>query len=196
MVLDAPCIRVFYPDAFDGVVVHVNLGDDCSCAFEGIWVDRIAVILAGDRYLSVFEVFDGVVATSVSKLKFVSLTANGMAQQLVSKADAKDGSDANEVFHRFDDGAEALWVTRSGAQQYSVGIVAEDFVGRGVARDHDRSTSCTPKPAEDIELQSAVKDDQPWTTIGVFFPNRLLARPPPFVGLFTGYLKYEIAFVI
>src|SRR6185436_21000857 len=57
---------------------------------EGRWIDRKAMVLAGDDHLPSVEILHRMVSAVVAELHLQRLRAGGEAHDLVAKADAED----------------------------------------------------------------------------------------------------------
>ena len=80
---------VFEAEAFDGLVVEVDLGDDGAVFFEFFLGGGEAVILGGDGDFSGLEILDGLVAAAVPEFELKGFGAEGVGDDLVPEADAK-----------------------------------------------------------------------------------------------------------
>ena len=83
VVLDGEDWGVAVAEAFDGLVVEIDVGD-LDVGWEGVGVDGEAVVLAGDGDLAGAEVFDGLVAAAVAEGEFEGFSAEGVAEDLVA----------------------------------------------------------------------------------------------------------------
>ena len=59
------------------------------------------MVVSGDRYEVVFEVFDGLVAAAVSEFEFVGLGPDGVRDDLVTEADTEDWIIVEETTYGF-----------------------------------------------------------------------------------------------
>ena len=104
VVLDGAGARLGQPQALDGAVVEVEVGQLGGAevglpAHRAVAVDRAlaaraehgeAVVLARDLDAAGLEVLDRVVGAAVAEAQLVGLEADGAAEQLVAEADAED----------------------------------------------------------------------------------------------------------
>ena len=89
MILDAEDGFGFVPHAFDGLIVEINpIHDDIAGQRFGI--DRESVILGSDFNLPGFQILDRMVGTAMAEFEFESLATEGLAENLVAEADAKN----------------------------------------------------------------------------------------------------------
>ncbi len=95
MILDAENRVFLVPHSFYRLIVEIDVRD-----FHGrrqrSRVDRKAMVLRGYRDLTAFQVFDRLIASAVSELKFELFSSICQAEQLVSKTDAKNRAPAKE----------------------------------------------------------------------------------------------------
>ena len=89
MVLDAEDRQPRVPEAFEGLVVEVDVAR-LDVGGQGGGVDGEAVVLGGDLDLAGALVADRVVGAAVAELELEGLGAEGLAQELVAQADAED----------------------------------------------------------------------------------------------------------
>lgn len=75
--------------ACDGVVVEVYVRD-FDVGRQAVGIDSETVIVRSDLDLAGRKVFYRLVAAAMAEFEFVGLAAEGFAEKLVAKADAKD----------------------------------------------------------------------------------------------------------
>src|SRR5690242_15766391 len=88
------------------------------------WIDREAVVLAGDDDLAAVEILQRVVGAVVAELHLQSLRARGEAHQLVAEADAEDGQTrrVEDLADRFDRIVARLRVAGPVGEKNAVGL--------------------------------------------------------------------------
>jgi len=79
VVLDAEDGKRFVAEAFDGLVVEVDVRHHAAVGFQGFAIDREAVILAGDFDPAGVEIFDRLIAAAMAELQLVRRRADGAA---------------------------------------------------------------------------------------------------------------------
>ena len=135
MVLHGEDGTVLEAESFDGLVVEVDLGDDGAVFFEFFPGGGEAVVLGGDGNFSGLEVFDGLVAASVTEFEFKGFCAEGVGDDLVAEADAKGGV----MFDEFLDGGVGVGdgggVAGAVGKEESLGVEFADGFSGGVGRE-------------------------------------------------------------
>ena len=158
VVLDGEDGGVAVAEAFDGLVVEIDVGD-LDVGGEGIGVDGEAVVLAGDGDLAGAEVFDGLVAAAVAEGEFEGFSAEGVAEDLVAEADGEDGFTAEELADLVVDVVEGGWVAGAVGEEDAVGVEGEDVCGGGAGVDDLHGEAFLAETAEDIEFDAEVEGD-------------------------------------
>ena len=91
MVLYAEGRFVFQADAFYGVVVQVDVGDDGIGRIAHIVrVHTKTVVLGGDLTFAGHQVFDRLVGSAMAVMHFISADAIGQCQQLMPQTNAEE----------------------------------------------------------------------------------------------------------
>jgi len=109
-------------EAFESVVVEVDVGEVDFGGVEGVGIDREVVIVAGDLDLAGVVALNGMIAAVVTKLELVGFAAEGEADELMAQADAEDGCAAGELADallRVDDG---LGIAGAVGEEDAVGL--------------------------------------------------------------------------
>jgi len=106
VVLDAEDWELDVAQAFDGVVVEVNLSDLGAVFLEAGGVGGETVVLGGDGDFSGLEVFHRLVAAAVAEFEFKGRTAEGVREHLVAEADAENRVIGNQLGYGLVDVAE------------------------------------------------------------------------------------------
>src|SRR5258708_33787154 len=84
-------------EAFQGLVVEIDVGELDVVLAEGVGIDREAVVLGRDLDPAVAQILDRMIAAAVSELQFVGLSAEGQAEELMAEADTEDGNLPDEM---------------------------------------------------------------------------------------------------
>lgn len=87
MILHRKNRELFVAEAFDSVVVEIDLGDHRASFFEAVWIRREAVVLRGDGNSAGFEIFDWLVAAAMTELEFEGRAAERVTEHLMSETD-------------------------------------------------------------------------------------------------------------
>ena len=149
--------EVFVAEAFDGVVVEVDLGDERAAFFEARGVGGEAVVLGGDGDLAGFQVFDGLIAAAVAELEFKGGAADGVGDHLVAEADAEGG----ELGYERRDGAvhvvEGGGVAGAVGEEEAVGLVRKNLLGGGGGGEDLDLEAVADELAEDGVLGAEIK---------------------------------------
>src|SRR5258708_5179056 len=90
MVLDAEDGFAAMAEAFERVVIEIDVGEVDVVCVERLGVDREAVVVRGDFDASGGLVEDGMVAAAMSEFQFEGLAAEGEAEDLLAQADAEN----------------------------------------------------------------------------------------------------------
>ena len=126
---------VFEAEAFDGLVVEVDLGDDGAVFFEFFPGGGEAVILGGDGDFSGLEILDGLVATAVPEFELEGFGAEGVGDDLVTEADAKGGVMVDEFAHGAVGVGDGGGIAGAVGKEESLGIKFADGLGGSVGRE-------------------------------------------------------------
>src|SRR5580658_4025825 len=87
--------------AFEGIVVEVDVGEVDFGGVERLGIDGEVVIVAGDLDLAGVVALDGMIAAVVAELELVGFAAESEADELVAETDAEDGRAAGEFADAF-----------------------------------------------------------------------------------------------
>ncbi len=121
-------------EAFERLVVQIDVGDVDVVEVERIGIDREAVIVRGDFHLVGELVEDRMIGAAVAEFQFVGLAAEGEAEDLVAEADAEDRRLADEVADVADLGFERLGIAGTVREEDAVGLEREHVFGGGERR--------------------------------------------------------------
>src|ERR1019366_2138884 len=108
VVLEAEEGLLAVAEAFEVLVVQIDVGDFDVVEIERVRVHGEAVIVRGDLDAAGDLIADGVVGAAMSELELVGFAAEGQAEQLVTEADAENGLLADEFADVADLGDERL----------------------------------------------------------------------------------------
>src|SRR5438876_12431125 len=78
-------------EAFQGLVVEVDVRVLDVVLAQRVGVDGEAVVLRGDLHAAAAEVLDRMVAAAMAELELVRLAAESEAEELVAQTNAEDG---------------------------------------------------------------------------------------------------------
>ena len=111
MILHAEDRQMFVPHPFQGLVVQVDMSD-LDVGGKRRRVDRKPVVLSRDLDLAGLLVADRMIDASVSELELESLGTQGLAEKLMSQADAEN-RDPSRLCGSADERLEAFrWLRR------------------------------------------------------------------------------------
>ena len=122
--------------AFDGVVVEVDLGDLGAVFLEAGGVGGETVVLGGDGDFAGLEVFHRLVAAAVTEFEFKRRAAEGVREHLVAEADAENGVIGNQLRHGLVDVAQGGGIAGAVGEEYRVDFMLADFFGAGRGGEH------------------------------------------------------------
>src|ERR1035438_803333 len=125
MILHAEDGLLAVAEAFEGLVVEIDVGDFDVVEVERIRVHGEAVIVRGDLDAAGELIAHRMVSAAMSEFQFVGFAAEGEAEQLVAEADAEDGLLADEFADVADLGDERLGIARSIGEGEAVGVEGE-----------------------------------------------------------------------
>ena len=91
MILDAENRQAMVPEPFQSLVVEIDVAG-LDLGRQGRGIDRKAVVLRCDLDLTGLLVPDRMIGATVAELELECASAEGLAQELMSQADAEDGN--------------------------------------------------------------------------------------------------------
>jgi len=159
VVLDGEGFEAFGFQPFSRIVVEIQVGQFDVFTFERIDIDAKAVVLRGDLDSACFEIFDGMVRSSVSEFQFVSFPAERQAEYLMAEAYPKDGDFAKQGFDGIDSVCDRCRVAGAVAQEYAVWFVGEYLFGGCRSGDNLNGTAMRIQQAQDVVLDAVVYRD-------------------------------------
>ena len=127
-------------DSRDRIIVQVAMRD-FQLGRQRFFLDREAVILGGDFDFAGDLVQHGLVGTTVSKLELEGFGSAGERQQLMPKANAKDGTFAEQFADGLVSVREGLGIAGAVGQENTGWIHGENFLGRCGAGEYGNLTT-------------------------------------------------------
>src|SRR4051812_38322517 len=82
--------EIFVAQAFDRVVVEVDLGDKGATFCERLWIGGETVILRGNGDFSGLQVLHGLVAAAMAELEFEGLSTERVREHLMTEANTEN----------------------------------------------------------------------------------------------------------
>ena len=141
--------------AFHGAVIQVDMSD-FGIGGEVLAVGGEAVVLSGDFDFTSAQILHGLVASAVTELEFVGLSAGGVSQKLMTEANSKEGSAADEFTYFGMNIVEGRGVAGAVGEKDAVRAHGEDVFGRsGGGHDGDIETFLT-EAAQDVALNTKI----------------------------------------
>ena len=145
--------------AFEGVVVEVDVGEVDFGGVDGVGIDGEVVIVRGDLDFAGVVALYGMIAAVVAEFKLVGFAAEGEADELVAEADAEDGRAAGELADAFPRVGDGLGVAGAVREEDAVGLESEHIFGRGLCGDDGHAAAFVGEHAQDIFLDAVVVGD-------------------------------------
>ena len=179
--------------AFDGVVVEVDVGH-LDFRRKRVGIDGESVVLRGDRDFSGAQVLDRLVAAAVAEFQLKGGAAEGVGEDLVAEADAKNRELADERADFLVDVAERGRIAGAVGEEDAVGIFREHFGGGGAGIDDLNLETGLAEAAEDVVFQpeivgdDAVADGRKFDVIAFLVRQHVGQRP------FAGFLGPDVGF--
>ena len=156
MILDGEdeIVPVFHP--LHGIIQHVHMGHGKTGALQRLLFHRVAVVLAGDLYLSGGEILYRMVSSPVAELQFVGLPAVGQRQELMPQTDAEHGDLPPQYLQRFDHFRYVFRISGSVGDEHTIGLQRQDLLRRGIKRHDGNVAFMLVEHPYDIPLHAAV----------------------------------------
>jgi len=98
VILHRECGQFFVTEPLDGIIVEVDVGD-LNVVWKRINISGKSMVLSGNGYFAITQVFDRLVASTVTKFEFVGAASKCVGEYLVTETDAKNWSFAEELFN-------------------------------------------------------------------------------------------------
>ena len=159
VVLDAEERERLVAQAFERLVVEVDVGELDLVGVDGVGIDGEVVVVGGDFDFAGGVVANGMVAAVMAELELVGFAAEGESAELVAQADAEDGHAAHHVADGADGVVDGLGVAGAVGEEDAVGLEGEDVSGGGFGGDDGDAAVFAAKHAQDVLLYAEVVGD-------------------------------------
>ena len=159
MVLDAEDGVVAMAEAFERLVVQIDVRDVDLVEVERVGVDREAVIVRRDLDLLRELVAHRMVGAAMSEFQLVGFAAEGEAEQLVAEADAEDRLLADQLADVAHLGLERLGVAGAVREEDAVGLERQHIFGGGERGDDGDAAAGLHEAAQDVVLDAEIVGD-------------------------------------
>ena len=194
MTLEAECrlVRALHPLQAS---IEQGLVSNPQVVRQTRFVNREAVVLAGDQYSAVIDVLHRMVGAVMAKLHFYRRGATGQAQQLVPQANSEHRDICFEKrLNSVNRIGAGLRITRAVGQENAVRFHGQNFSSGGLRRHHGQATAVIDQHSQDVALDPVVEGDD--VVLRVTLRAVALGQRPfglgPFVGSFAGrYLRED-----
>src|SRR6202521_5951748 len=107
-------------EAFQGLVVEIDVGDLDVVLAERVGVDGEAMVLGCDLDPAVTQILDRMIAAAVAELQLVGLSAEGQAEELMAEADPEDRNLPDEMADVLLRVRDRLRIARTVGEQHAV----------------------------------------------------------------------------
>ena len=158
VVLNAKGGKLLVSNSGDGIVVEVPVGD-----FQAIWQGRLfdgkAMVLRSDFDASSSALEYRLVGAAMTEFEFKRLGPASERQELVSEADSEDRFFAEHASDGLLGIVEGFGVPWPIAQEDSIGIQSEDFIGRGGSWEDRHAIALVGKMPCDVPLHAVIEAD-------------------------------------
>ena len=158
VVLNTKGGKLSVSNSSDGIVVEVPVSD-FQAIRQGRLVDGKAVVLRSDFDASGSTLEDRLVGTSMTEFEFKRLGPARERQELVSKADTEDRFFAEHASDGLLGIVEGFGVPGPIAQEDSIGIQSEDFIGRCGSWKDRHAIALVGKMPCDVPLHTVIEAD-------------------------------------
>jgi len=159
VVLDAEERQRFVAQAFERLIIQVDVGEFNFVGVDGVGIDGEVVVVGGDLDLAGGVVADGVVAAVMAELEFVGFATEGEAAKLVAEADSEDGDAAEHVLDGFDGVVDWLGIAGAVGEEDAVGLETQHITGGGLSRNHRHAATFAGEHAQDVVFDAEVVGD-------------------------------------
>ena len=159
VILHAEERQAFVTQAFEGLVIEVDVGKLDVVGVDGVGIDGEVVVVRSDFDLARLVVAHGMIAAVVSELELVRAAAEGETTELVAEADAEDGHAPDHVANGLDRIIDGLGIAGAVGEKDTVGLESENVGGGGLRRDDGDFAAFAREHAEDVLLDAEVVGD-------------------------------------
>src|SRR5210317_2084754 len=133
MILDREGRSGLVMQAFDGIVVEVDVGDQ-SIILQGPGINGKAMILRCNLDVVPFSTANRLVATAMAELEFVGFPSQGYRKQLMAEADTEQRHLAEQFPNVLLRVGDRLRIARAVAQENPVRAHRQNLFGRSGCR--------------------------------------------------------------
>lgn len=158
VVLNAKRRKLFVSNSGNGVVVKVPVGDFQAIGQGGL-IDGKPMVLRSDFDPPGSALEDRLVGTAMSEFELKGLGPASERQELVSEADTEDRFFAEHAPDGLLGIVQGFGIPRPVAQEDSIGIQSEDFLGRGGPRKDRHAVALVGKMPCDVPLHAVIEAD-------------------------------------
>ena len=157
-------------DAFAGAVVGI---DEALCGdswIDGVVIDGVAVVLAGDEDAVGDEIAHWLVGAAVTVFELEGGKSVGQREQLVTKADAEGWQLVSlELFQLSDDVLRFLRIARAVGEHEGVWLLREDLFAGAFSRHADDGGAAAGKLTLDVVLGAEIPEHDAWALFGSWY---------------------------
>ena len=180
MILHAKRGHVFAADAFDRLIVQIDVRD-FNALRQRIGLQRKTVVLRSDLDATGVTIQHRLIGSAMSEFQFVDFAGQCESQQLMSETNPEHRLLAEQSANRVDRIIQRPRVARPVREEHAVRIEAQHFVGcRGTGDDGDSATKL-PQMARDVPLHAIVDrhDMRAGRVVGERLVQRLVTGSDP-----------------
>src|SRR5436190_154452 len=121
-----------------------------------LWIDRKTMILRGNRNLAAPQIFYRLVRAAMAELQFEGRSAEGEAENLMSKTNSENRFLIHQIVHRLVCVGQRSWIARPVGKKDSVGIDGQHFVRSCRGRDNRNGEAFLAQQAQDVLLDPII----------------------------------------
>jgi len=159
VVLNAEQRQRLVAQAFERLVVQVNMGQLDLVGVDRVGIDGEVVVVGGDLHLAVGRVLYRVVAAVVAELQFVSTPAQSQPGKLMAEADSEDRHSTQELANGAHGVIDRLRIAGTVGEEDAVGFQFKNVVGRGLRRNHRHAAAFAHQHPENVPLDAKIVSD-------------------------------------
>ena len=130
MILHGKSREVFAADAFEGLVIEIEMSQLKVLFSKRIYIHAEAVVLAGDFDFAGLEILNGVICSAVTEFELVGLSAESQGEKLMAEADAEDRYLSQKLGNAVDCISDGGGVARSVTEKDAIGLSSQNVFGR------------------------------------------------------------------